>query len=70
MKQEEQVARMAKRKELGAFFDSIFYAAIQSGLLVDKATAKAVEAVEHVDSIEAARRKAINARMKVEFPNE
>lgn len=68
MKQEEQAAQVLRRKRLSYLFDGVFYAAIQAGLLVDKATAKAVEAVEHIDSIEAARDRAIDARMAVEFP--
>jgi hypothetical protein len=68
MKQEEQAAQVLRRKRLTYLFDGVFYAAIQAGLLVEKATAKAVEAVEHIDSIESARDRAINARMAVEFP--
>ena len=68
MKQEEQLIQVRRRRELEVFFDSVFYAAIKSGLLTDKATAKASEAVDHIDGIEAARTRTIDARMAVEFP--
>lgn len=68
MKQEEQAAQVLRRKRLSYLFDGVFYAAIQSGLLVEKATIKAVEAIDNIEAIESARDRAINARMAVEFP--
>lgn len=70
MRQEDQAEQVLRRKRLSYLFDGVFYAAIQSGLLVEKATIKAVEAIDNIDSIEAARDRAIDARMAVEFPDE
>jgi hypothetical protein len=68
MKQEEQVNQVLRRRRLSYLFDSVFFSAIQAGLLVEEATAKAAEAVERIESIESARDRAIDARMAVEFP--
>lgn len=66
-KQEDQAARVARGLELKDLFDDVFAAAIQSGLLVDKAIIKASEAVSKADCIDAARNSAVLARISEEF---
>lgn len=67
VKQEDQAARVARGLELKGLFDDVFAAAIQSGLLVDKAIIKASEAVSKADAIDAARNSAVLARISEEF---
>ena len=67
VKQEDQAARVARGLELKDLFDDVFAAAIQSGLLVDKAIIKASEAVSKADRIDAARNSAVLARISEEF---
>ena len=67
VKQEDQAARVARGLELKDLFDDVFAAAIQSGLLVDKAIVKASEAVSKADCIDAARNSAVLARISEEF---
>lgn len=67
VKQEDQAARVARGLELKNLFNDVFAAAIQSGLLVDKAIIKASEAVSKADRIDAARNSAVLARVSEEF---
>lgn len=67
VKQEDQAARVARGLELKDLFDDVFAAAIQSGLLVDKAIIKASEAVSKADCIDAVRNSAVLARISEEF---
>ena len=62
-----QIARSGRHIKLSRLFDKVFFAAIQSGLLVDKAIIKACEAVEHVDAIETARKCVVNMQLNKEF---
>jgi len=52
-----------RRSHLESIFHEVFIAAIQSGLLIEKAMAKAVEAINNYDEIELARDRAIDAKM-------
>lgn len=70
MKQEEQLYRGQRRRELQDLFDKIFHDGIRSGLLVARAAEKAAQAIRHIDEIDNIRTLAIEARMKVEFPDE
>ena len=67
VKQEDQAARVARGIELKDLFDDVFAAAIQSGLLVDKAILKANEAVSKADKYSAARSYAIQMKLIEEF---
>ena len=67
MKQEDQAARVARGLELKSLFDDVFVAALNSGLLVDKAIVKAHEAISKADRIDAARNSAVLARLSEEF---
>lgn len=67
VKQEDQAARVARGLELKDLFDDVFVAALNSGLLVDKAIAKAHDAVSKADRIDAARNSAVLARLSEEF---
>lgn len=68
MKQEEQLHRGRRRRELQDLFDKIFHDGVRSGLLVAKAAEKAAQAIGNIDEIDNIRTIAIDARMAVEFP--
>ena len=67
MRQEAQLDRVMRATQLKKLFDDVFFAAVHSGLLVDKAIIKASEAVEHVDAIEGARNRVVMAQLTKEF---
>ena len=70
MKTHEQAARNAHHIKLNALFDSVFLAAIESGLHVEKAVKKACEAVEGIEQIEAARNRVVGAQLDKEFSDD
>lgn len=67
MKQDEQAARNARCLVLRKLFDRTFLAAVQSGLLINKAVIKACEAVDGIEQIEAARNRVVTAQLNKEF---
>lgn len=62
--------RESRRWKLEEIFDDVFLAAIESGLLVEKAVKKACEAVEGIEQIEAARNRVVVAQLNKEFSDD
>lgn len=59
--------RGSRKFVLEEMFNDVFLAAIQSGLLIDKATKKACEAMDGIEQIEAARNRVVTAQLDKEF---